>query len=257
MGKLGGTNTKKEAGMAKKTAIEKEKQDKLDRERAKQEEAEWQKGANSKRAKAEEEKALKADEAARKRREKAELLEQEESEVPDGGGKGKKLLQAAKKKSSGKKKNDLSLLEDALQSSADKAAKKKKAELAAKKKREEEAIAAKAAAAKEKEASADPLLVNTETMIGNDEEIGRMANQARMEAADTSGINAALGTLNVHGSVVTSAKALYTEFETRMLPIVKAEHPGLRLSQYKEKIFVMWKKSPDNPANHPDNKKKF
>lgn len=241
--------------MAKKAEIAKMKQDKLDQERAKQEEAEWNKGANLKKAKAEEDKALKADEAARKRREKAELLAQEESGVPDGGGKGKKLIQAAKKKSAGKKKDDLSLLEDALQSSADKAAKKKKAELAAKKKQEEEAIAAKAAAAKQKEASADPLLVNSEAMIGNEDQVGRRANQARMEAADTSGINAALGALNVHGSVVTSAKALYNEFESRMMPIVKEEHPGLRLSQYKEKIFAMWKKSPENPANHPDKKK--
>lgn len=38
-------------------------------------------------------------------------------------------------------------------------------------------------------------------------------------------------------------------FEERMLPEVKADYPGLKLSQYKEKIFDIWKKSPENPLN--------
>ena len=84
--------------------------------------------------------------------------------------------------------------------------------------------------------------------------IGRRANQARMEEAKASGIEAALDSLNVGGSggggpKLVSAKALYAAFEDRMLPQVKADHPGLRLSQYKEKVWVLWKKAPENPAN--------
>ena len=174
----------------------------------------------------------------------------EEAELGTGGTtKAKKALNAASKKKKGQKKDDLSMLEDALQKSADKMVKKKKAEELAKKEKEQAAAMAKKAA----EASAapvDPLLSNTDEMIGGvDDEIGRAANKARMAAAETSGIDAALGSLKVAGNVVTSPKALYAEFEARMLPIVKADHPGLRLSQYKEKVFALWKKSPDNPAN--------
>ena len=44
-------------------------------------------------------------------------------------------------------------------------------------------------------------------------------------------------------------KALYREFEDRMLIALKEDHPGLKLSQYKERIFKAWEKSPENPAN--------
>ena len=30
---------------------------------------------------------------------------------------------------------------------------------------------------------------------------------------------------------------------------MKEDYPGLKLSQYKDKIFQKWKKSPENPAN--------
>lgn len=30
---------------------------------------------------------------------------------------------------------------------------------------------------------------------------------------------------------------------------MKEDLPGLKLSQYKDRIFEMWKKSPENPAN--------
>jgi hypothetical protein len=35
---------------------------------------------------------------------------------------------------------------------------------------------------------------------------------------------------------------------------VKADYPGLRLTQYKEKIFALWKKSPENPENQLEKK---
>ena len=38
-------------------------------------------------------------------------------------------------------------------------------------------------------------------------------------------------------------------FEEREMPGIKADYPGLKLSQYKEKIFNMWLKSPENPDN--------
>ena len=107
----------------------------------------------------------------------------------------------------------------------------------------------------------DPLLLNTEQMIGsnidmNDEsssDIGRNANKARMDLLNSTGIDAALGSLSITSSsgipITTITKVTYKDFEERMLPIIKAENPGLRLSQYKEKVYNLWKKSPENPAN--------
>ena len=43
---------------------------------------------------------------------------------------------------------------------------------------------------------------------------------------------------------------IYKDYYIRNLPIVKEELPGLRLSQYKEKIKKMWKISYENPKNN-------
>lgn len=44
-------------------------------------------------------------------------------------------------------------------------------------------------------------------------------------------------------------KAAYTEFEQREMLRVKAENPGLRLSQLKQILRKEFQKSPDNPYN--------
>jgi len=44
-------------------------------------------------------------------------------------------------------------------------------------------------------------------------------------------------------------KALHEAFEARELPALQEEYPGLTRSQYKDKLFAMWKKAPENPAN--------
>lgn len=38
-------------------------------------------------------------------------------------------------------------------------------------------------------------------------------------------------------------------FEETELPKLKIEKPGLTLNQYKDMIWKLWKKSPDNPLN--------
>jgi hypothetical protein len=248
------TNAKAEAGRSKKADNASVKQAAEDRQLAQQEEASWQQGANSKKAAREEAASSKADEAARKRREKEELLAAEDAELD---GVVVKIKKAPAKKKGGKK-SDLSLLEDALVSAADKKTKKKKEEVLAKQK------AAALLQSKKKAAAAaqplDPLLANTEEMLGaalaeeGDAVVGRHANQARMEA-EASGIDAALSSLKVGGggggtpTLAKSSKALYNEFEARTLPAVKDGYPGLRLTQYKEKVWNLWRKSAENPAN--------
>ena len=43
--------------------------------------------------------------------------------------------------------------------------------------------------------------------------------------------------------------ALWKAFEERMLPILRVEQPGMRRSQYIERVKVLWQKSEENPDN--------
>jgi hypothetical protein len=242
--KQAGPSAKAVAGKAKKDEVEAKKQAVEDGKKAAAEDVEWSKGANNKKASRDDAAASKADETARKKREKEALQAAEEDELGQGG---TKKSTTGPKKKKGKPKSDLGMLEDALVKSGEKKFKKTKEDLLAKK--------AKAAETTSKEPVAlDPLLANTQSMIGSldgdDEGMGRNANKARMEA-DASGIDAALDTMKIKtpGAANSSAKALYNEFEERMLPQVKDDYPGLRLTQYKEKVWTLWKKSADNPAN--------
>ncbi|KAJ1399037.1 coiled-coil domain-containing protein [Sesbania bispinosa] len=44
-------------------------------------------------------------------------------------------------------------------------------------------------------------------------------------------------------------KASFKAFEEAELPKLKQEKPGLTYTQYKDMIWKLWKKSPDNPLN--------
>lgn len=205
--------------------------------------------------------AAKADEAARKRREKAELLAAEEAAM--GSGKTVKSKFGAASKKGGKKKNDLSLLEDALVSDAEKKTKEKKRLERIKKEREAQQAAEREKKQKEEQAQKDPLLANTEAMIGMDgpdEEggdamaVGRKANVAGMEDIQASGLDSALSKLSVGGGgddrhPEKRMKAAYKAYEEKMMPEVKEQYPGLKRQQYLDKIFALWKKSPENPMN--------
>lgn len=47
------------------------------------------------------------------------------------------------------------------------------------------------------------------------------------------------------------AKAAWAAYYEEQLPLVKQEMPGLKLNQYKDKIWKTWQKSPQNPMNQP------
>lgn len=237
-------NQKAAAAMEKKAASQAVKDAKAAVEDEEQLKAEWSKGSNNRGAARAQTAAAKGDEQARKKREKAALLAEEELALGPGG-KAKKMPALSKKKGK-KKKNDLSLLEDALVSGAEKKQKaKKQLELAKAEKLKADA------AKKEKhiDKPIDPLLANTEGMIRGTEDdlVGRAANKA----FDTgSGIDGALDAMDIScGGKATSTKGLFKAYEERIMPQMKEEYPGLKLSQYKEKIFQKWKKSPENPAN--------
>jgi len=225
--------------------------------------AEWNKGSNVRSANRAAEAAAKADEAARKKREKADLLAAEEAAGAGAPSKAKKSGMSSKKDKK-KKKNELELLEEALVGNAEKQAKAAKKKERERKEREERMQMERDKLAKQKAASRDPLFANTHAMIGSmddsdngqdDVKVGRAANRANAEALSASSIEGALSALSTGGEEdqhpEKRMKALHKAFEERMLPEMKQQYPGLRLGQYKDKIFQLWKKSPENPMNQP------
>lgn len=115
--------------------------------------------------------------------------------------------------------------------------------------------------AKEEQAKKDPLLANTEAMIGIndgidediDGSIGRQANVASMVDVQASGLDSALTAMSVNGGddrhPEKRVKAAYKAYEEKMMPEMKQQYPGLKRQQYLDKIFALWKKSPENPLN--------
>lgn len=74
------------------------------------------------------------------------------------------------------------------------------------------------------------------------------------EPTEARSLDAALDLLSVGDKELEKhperrAKAAYKAFEELMLPQVKEDYPGLKLSQYKQKLSEMWRRSPDNPLN--------
>ena len=256
MGRKGGVNEKVQKANEKKAANEAVKNAKKAAALEKELAAEWSKGANNRGAARASAASEKAEEARRKKEAKAALVAAEEAEMSGVSTKVKTVGAGQKSKASKKKKkNDLSLLEDALISSADKKAKKSAAEKRRKQRELEEARKKKEAQQQKAQQQLDPLLANTNAMIGeigeDDDMVGRQLNKTLQ--GEYSGIDSALNSLNISSGKDAHPekrmKAAYLAYEEKMLPIMKSDYPGLRLTQYKEKIFASWKKSPENPMN--------
>mmetsp|Transcript_45603 Transcript_45603/g.87208 ORF Transcript_45603/g.87208 Transcript_45603/m.87208 type:complete len:146 (+) Transcript_45603:447-884(+) len=93
------------------------------------------------------------------------------------------------------------------------------------------------------------------------EDYGRLVDTENHNRADglleATGIDAAVSAMEATSLSPSESeahperrrKAAYAAFEDRMMRELKSEQPGLKLSQYKEMIFKMWKKAPDNPMN--------
>ncbi|TPX35720.1 hypothetical protein SmJEL517_g02020 [Synchytrium microbalum] len=135
------------------------------------------------------------------------------------------------------------------------------------KKKEREALLA----AEEKELSKKPTKPIKE-LRGPDKVAARKTQQVEragssdaIEEFSASNVDDALDLLTISGAGSSSSggraneaverhperrvKAAYAAYEERELPILKAENPGLRLSQLKEILYKNWKKSPENPMN--------
>jgi len=254
MGRGKGVNTKVQAGLEKKAENKRAKDAVAARTREEEETKEWSKGSNTRAANRREAEESKADEAARKRREKAELLAAEEAALSTAP-KPKKSLTGNTKKSKKKNKDSLALLEESLIKDADKKVKADKRAQRLKKEKEEREANERRRQEQMKHGdndNIDPLLKNT-YHNQEDDTIGRKVNKQSLEEGGGTGIDSALSSLNIQKDKdqhpEKRMKAAYKAYEEKMLPVMKEEYPGLKLSQYKEKIFTSWKKSPENPMN--------
>lgn len=121
-------------------------------------------------------------------------------------------------------------------------AKMTRAEIAAKvMKQQEEEAKAKAKAKKEIEKS------------GGNDYMGKLAeNTNKEEDITASGIEDAIAALSTDATTSkgrVNLKAEFKKFEEVEMARLKEQQPGLKLSQYKERCWQNWQKSPDNPLN--------
>ncbi|KAJ3926478.1 MAG: DUF1014-domain-containing protein [Lentinula lateritia] len=214
-----GGNAKKESGRAKKAENEAKKQDAALAEKEKKEAAAWDEGAKAGKDKAAKEDKRKADLA--RKAENARLLAEEEASPPP------------------------------------------KAKVAPK------AGAKKAAKFQPKPAGPGAIAAGGGLVSADDEKSGSKGQGEEpkdIESFSATGIDNALDLLDVvtakmdKASVGSQAagierhperrfKAAFEAYQDRELPIVRKEHPGLRLQQYKDLLYKQFQKSPENPFN--------
>lgn len=259
----------KEKALNKQQQLELEREQRSALEKEKQEAASWEVGAKSNaKSKLEEEKDA---EKRRKEAEKAALIAADDAELST-------VTRVVKTKKKGK--DDFDFLDQALKnqpkSKADKDKELKKKADEERRKKEEEARLLKDQKKKEEEEyirknalkgiilnHTDDLFIpiNNRPLVDDDEDEqgGAAAYKGgkNLASIDVSGLDAAnsvlsetvFGKLSVDDHPEKRRKALYNSYYERQLPILKEELPGLKLSQYKERIFEAWKRSPENPDN--------
>ncbi|CAH9142476.1 unnamed protein product [Cuscuta epithymum] len=225
MPKKMGVNSKAEASRARKTAVESERKDREEREK---EDQYWREaeGSKSRAAKKREEEAEKRAEAAAKKAEARRLAELEEQELA-------KSLKKPDKKVDRVSVPVPKVTEAELR-------RRREEEQAAIQRRAEEEKRRQGRVAEEEEYERMVLVTNT----NRDDSIieARSVDEAlaRMTVAEN---------LPVDKHPEKRLKASFKAFEEYELPRLKEEKPGLTHTQYKDMLWKLWKKSPDNPLN--------
>ncbi|KAK1429071.1 hypothetical protein QVD17_11270 [Tagetes erecta] len=221
-----GVNSKAEAARERKTASEAERKEKEAREK---EDKYWREaeGGKSRAAKKREEESEKKAEAAVRKAEARRLAEIEEKEM-------EKSLKKVDKKA-----NRVSIP----------VAKVTEAELIRRKEEEQAQLLKKAEeekrrqsrTAKEEEYEKMVLVQNT----NRDDSV----IEARSVEEAIAQMSVAADNLPLDKHPEKRLKASFKAFEEAELPNLKADKPGLTHTQYKDMIWKLWKKSPDNPLN--------
>ncbi|KAB1997674.1 hypothetical protein ES319_D12G039500v1 [Gossypium barbadense] len=218
-------NSKAEAARARKSATE---SDRKERESREKEENYWREaeGPKSKAAKKREEDAEKRAEAAARRAEARRQAEMEEKEID----------KAMKKPD--KKANRVAIpVPKVTEAQLQKREEEEQAEMA---KKAEEVKKKQSRTAAEEEYERMVLVTNTNRDDSLIEARSVEEAIAQMAVADN---------LPADRHPERRLKASFKAFEEVELPRLKEEKPGLTHTQYKDLIWKLWKKSPDNPLN--------
>ncbi|KAJ3689752.1 hypothetical protein LUZ61_018916 [Rhynchospora tenuis] len=226
MPKKMGVNTKAEAARARRSATESERKEKEARDK---EEAYWRdaEGSKSRAAKKREEESEKRAEAAARRAEARKLAEQEQQQ----------LEKLARKPNPKESRVSIPV------------PKVTAAELAKRKEEEQQRLQREAEEAKKRQ-----------TRVADEEEYEKMVLVSNTNRDDSiieaHSVDDALAKMTIAEPALAPdrhpekrLKATFKAFEEVELPKLKEEKPGLTLNQYKDMIWKMWKKSPDNPLN--------
>nr|XP_043627709.1 coiled-coil domain-containing protein 124 [Erigeron canadensis] len=220
-----GVNSKAEAAKARKSNQEAERKEKTAREK---EEQYWREaeGAKSRAAKKREEESEKKAEALARKAEAKRLADLEEKEI-------EKSLKKVDKKA-----NRVSIpVPKVTEAELIKRREEEQAQMAKKAEEEKRKLSR---TAKEEEYEKIVLVENT----NRDDSIieARSVEEAiaKMSVSDA---------LPADKHPEKRLKASFKAFEEAELPLLKAEKPGLTHTQYKDMIWKLWKKSPDNPLN--------
>ncbi|KAK6946487.1 Coiled-coil domain-containing protein 124/Oxs1, partial [Dillenia turbinata] len=225
MPKKMGVNSKAEEARARKNATDAERKDREAREK---EDQYWREaeGGKSRATKKREEEAERRAEVAAKKAETRRLAEQEQKE----------LEKAAKKPD--KKANRVSIP----------LPKVTEVELRKRREEEEERMKQKSEEAKKRQ-----------SRTAEEEEYEKMVLVANTNRDDSiieaQSVEDAIAQMSVAEPLPVDRhperrlKASFKAFEEAELPRLKEEKPGLTHNQYKDMIWKLWKKSPDNPLN--------
>ncbi|OVA16006.1 Protein of unknown function DUF1014 [Macleaya cordata] len=231
MPKKMGTNSKAEEARARKTATETEKKE---RESRAKEDQYWREaeGDKPRAAKKREEEAQKRAEAAARKAEAKRLAELEEKELEKAG------------KKPDKKANRVAIpVPKVTEAELQRRREEEQLQIL---KRTEEAKKRQSRTADEEEYERMVLVSNTNRDESLIEAHSVDDALARMTVADN---------LSADRHPERRLKASFKAFEEAELPILKEEKPGLTHTQYKDMIWKLWKKSPDNPLNQAREKK--
>ncbi|GAB9475566.1 hypothetical protein Gpo141_00012656 [Globisporangium polare] len=249
----GGVNTKVEAGNARKAAVKGAKDAKASAAAVASESAEWSKGSNARgeSRKAEEERKKAEAEARKAELKRIQALEESNlAKIED---------KSAIRKFKTKEAKELSRpWEDALKPAAKKGSKGMSAPPPA------PAAAAAGGSGKLTQAQMRTLREAEEAEYAKKQSkkgitfeapsFRENRNREMGVEAEARSIESALDVLTVGDKDPEKhperrAKAAYKAFEEATMPELKSDFPGLKLSQYKQKLSEMWRRSPQNPLN--------
>jgi hypothetical protein len=225
-------------------ALQKEKEIREQEEKRIEDES-WEIGTNKRLQIREQNIQEKQQQKMQKAQELKQLYEEENSNIPTGRPSSRKGIRA--------KKNDLKLLNESL-ASIPKTKIQKEADRKQKEKEERKFEQLRLANEKEERnmlLEKEDYLLRKKGIIKNQNLTIEVNNLNDEDSIYASNIDDALDAFesNCNNNVSYNKEKLYKEFYNEHLPILKTKNPGLRLSQYQEKIYKMWKISFSNPDN--------